>query len=177
MRITEGVISENGEVEQVYSEARQEYEEAVSAYEEAERQYEEQHQPYENAMATAEREYEEKRRERVKVVEEVREQLEKAPDLYKQQFDEVLEKYQSICAEEREKVVAAGGLHIIGTERHEARRIDNQLRGRAGRQGDPGASRFYLSLEDDLLRILAPSGCRKSWIVWAWRKGSQLSTD
>ncbi|HET9481804.1 MAG TPA: SEC-C metal-binding domain-containing protein, partial [Candidatus Polarisedimenticolia bacterium] len=54
---------------------------------------------------------------------------------------------------EREKVVAAGGLHIIGTERHESRRIDNQLRGRAGRQGDPGSSRFYLSLDDDLMRI------------------------
>ena len=54
---------------------------------------------------------------------------------------------------EHDAVVALGGLHIIGTERHEARRIDNQLRGRAGRQGDPGSSRFYLSLEDDLLRI------------------------
>ena len=57
------------------------------------------------------------------------------------------------CAADREKVVALGGLHIIGTERHESRRIDNQLRGRAGRQGDPGSSRFYLSLEDDLMRI------------------------
>jgi preprotein translocase subunit SecA len=55
--------------------------------------------------------------------------------------------------EEHQKVVAMGGLHILGTERHEARRIDNQLRGRAGRQGDPGSSRFYLSLEDDLMRI------------------------
>ena len=54
---------------------------------------------------------------------------------------------------EHDEVVALGGLHIIGTERHEARRIDNQLRGRAGRQGDPGSSRFYLSLEDDLMRI------------------------
>src|SRR5690606_35512739 len=54
---------------------------------------------------------------------------------------------------EHEEVVALGGLHIIATERHEARRIDNQLRGRAGRQGDPGSSRFYLSLEDDLMRI------------------------
>ena len=54
---------------------------------------------------------------------------------------------------ERERVVALGGLHILGTERHESRRIDNQLRGRAGRQGDPGSSRFYLSLEDDLMRI------------------------
>ena len=55
--------------------------------------------------------------------------------------------------DEHDEVVELGGLHIIGTERHEARRIDNQLRGRAGRQGDPGSSRFYLSLEDDLMRI------------------------
>ena len=54
---------------------------------------------------------------------------------------------------EHDEVVALGGLHIVGTERHESRRIDNQLRGRAGRQGDPGSSRFYLSLEDDLMRI------------------------
>ncbi len=64
-----------------------------------------------------------------------------------------LEKAQTLCAAEHDEVVALGGLHIIGTERHEARRIDNQLRGRSGRQGDPGSSRFYLSLEDDLLRI------------------------
>ena len=57
--------------------------------------------------------------------------------------------------EEHDEVIALGGLHILGTERHESRRIDNQLRGRAGRQGDPGSSRFYLSLEDDLLRIFA----------------------
>jgi preprotein translocase subunit SecA len=64
-----------------------------------------------------------------------------------------LQKAHAQCASEHDAVVALGGLHIIGTERHEARRIDNQLRGRAGRQGDPGSSRFYLSLEDDLLRI------------------------
>jgi preprotein translocase SecA subunit len=160
-RVAEGVASQNGEVEGVYQAARQAYEEAVHAYEEAEHQYEEKHRPYDEAIAAAEHEYEEKRRERVKVVEEVREQLEKAPDLYKQQFDEVLEKYKGICAEEREKVVAAGGLHILGTERHEARRIDNQLRGRAGRQGDPGTSRFYLSLEDDLLRIFGAERVQK----------------
>jgi preprotein translocase subunit SecA len=62
---------------------------------------------------------------------------------------------EALCAEDRERVVALGGLHIVGTERHEARRIDNQLRGRAGRQGDPGSSRFYLSLEDDLMRRFA----------------------
>lgn len=64
-----------------------------------------------------------------------------------------LEKAQVQCAAEHDEVVDVGGLHILGTERHEARRIDNQLRGRAGRQGDPGSSRFYLALEDDLLRI------------------------
>ncbi len=62
-------------------------------------------------------------------------------------------KFEQACAEEKEEVLKLGGLHIIGTERHESRRVDNQLRGRAGRQGDPGSSRFYLSLEDDLLRI------------------------
>ncbi|HJY79496.1 MAG TPA: preprotein translocase subunit SecA [Candidatus Binatia bacterium] len=160
-RITEGALSENGEATRLYEEARQAHEEAVSAYEEAERRYEEKYKPYEEAVAAAERDYEEKRRERVKVVEEVREQLEKAPDLYQQLFDEVLEKYRQTCVEEREKVVAAGGLHILGTERHEARRIDNQLRGRAGRQGDPGTSRFYLSLEDDLLRIFGAERIQK----------------
>lgn len=63
------------------------------------------------------------------------------------------EKATAIAAKEKGEVLAMGGLHVIGTERHEARRIDNQLRGRAGRQGDPGSSRFYLSLEDDLMRI------------------------
>jgi preprotein translocase subunit SecA len=66
-----------------------------------------------------------------------------------------LEEARAQCAAEHERVVAAGGLHIVGTERHEARRIDNQLRGRAGRQGDPGSSRFYLSLEDDLMKRFA----------------------
>ncbi|MFQ5351979.1 MAG: SEC-C metal-binding domain-containing protein, partial [Candidatus Binatia bacterium] len=68
-------------------------------------------------------------------------------------FEDVVARYSEQCAAEREDVLTAGGLAIIGTERHESRRIDNQLRGRSGRQGDPGASRFYLSLEDDLLRI------------------------
>ncbi|HMM07003.1 MAG TPA: preprotein translocase subunit SecA [Clostridiales bacterium] len=65
----------------------------------------------------------------------------------------LLAKYTDACAEEKAKVVSAGGLYVIGTERHESRRIDNQLRGRSGRQGDPGMSRFYLSMEDDLIRI------------------------
>jgi preprotein translocase subunit SecA len=69
------------------------------------------------------------------------------------EYKEALAKYKKQCDAEKIEVMAAGGLHILGTERHESRRIDNQLRGRAGRQGDPGSSRFYLSLEDDLLRI------------------------
>ncbi len=74
---------------------------------------------------------------------------EMTPDEQKKEYEKI--KWE--CEAEKEKVVSLGGLHIIGTERHESRRIDNQLRGRSGRQGDPGSSRFYLSLEDDLLRI------------------------
>ncbi|MGD8353278.1 MAG: preprotein translocase subunit SecA, partial [Pseudomonadota bacterium] len=69
------------------------------------------------------------------------------------EYEKVLEEMEELCEKERETVLKAGGLHILGTERHESRRIDNQLRGRSGRQGDPGSSRFYLSLEDDLMRI------------------------
>ena len=68
---------------------------------------------------------------------------------------EIYEEIRADCDKNKQEVIAAGGLHILGTERHESRRIDNQLRGRAGRQGDPGTSRFYLSLEDDLMRIFA----------------------
>jgi len=74
-------------------------------------------------------------------------------------YQEIYTKYKKDTDADHERVVSAGGLHIMGTERHEARRIDNQLRGRAGRQGDPGSSRFYLSLEDDLMRIFA-----KAWV-------------
>jgi preprotein translocase subunit SecA len=72
-----------------------------------------------------------------------------------EQWEEALAEARRVVEEEHKEVVGAGGLHIIGTERHESRRIDNQLRGRAGRQGDPGSSRFFLSLEDDLMRIFA----------------------
>ena len=75
------------------------------------------------------------------------------------QWNEAFNRYKAQTDLEHGEVVGAGGLHIFGTERHEARRIDNQLRGRAGRQGDPGSSRFYLSLEDDLMRIFA-----KEWV-------------
>ena len=80
------------------------------------------------------------------------------PD-YRQQ----LASYEEQCLRERGEVVAAGGLHIMGTERHESRRIDNQLRGRSGRQGDPGSSQFFLSLEDDLLRIFESERVAQWW--------------
>ena len=73
----------------------------------------------------------------------------------RERYKELLKKYKASIADEADKVRAAGGLFIIGTERHESRRIDNQLRGRSGRQGDPGESRFYLSLQDDLMRLFA----------------------
>ncbi|HIE35690.1 MAG TPA: preprotein translocase subunit SecA, partial [Candidatus Omnitrophica bacterium] len=72
---------------------------------------------------------------------------------YKQEYERLYQKYKDKFEDEHKKVVELGGLHVIGTQRHEARRIDNQLRGRAGRQGDPGSSRFYVSLEDDLMRL------------------------
>ncbi len=71
----------------------------------------------------------------------------------REKWDETFARFKAETDKEHDEVVAVGGLHIVGTERHESRRIDNQLRGRAGRQGDPGSSRFYLSLQDDLLRI------------------------
>jgi preprotein translocase subunit SecA len=74
-------------------------------------------------------------------------------------YQDIYNKYKNDTDADHERVVKVGGLHIMATERHEARRIDNQLRGRAGRQGDPGSSRFYLSLEDDLMRIFA-----KAWV-------------
>jgi preprotein translocase subunit SecA len=75
------------------------------------------------------------------------------PEAGEEEYQAVLDNFRKTCAAEHDEVVRLGGLHIIGTERHESRRIDNQLRGRSGRQGDPGSSRFYLSLQDDLLRI------------------------
>jgi preprotein translocase subunit SecA len=83
------------------------------------------------------------------------------------QYIEVLARVKAECAAEKQQVLAAGGLKILGTERHESRRIDNQLRGRAGRQGDPGASQFYLSLDDDLMRVFGGDRVRK---IMEWLK-------
>jgi len=83
-----------------------------------------------------------------------------------QQWAEALAQAKEICQRDREKVLELGGLHVLGTERHEARRIDNQLRGRSGRQGDPGSSRFYVSLEDDLMRRFGGERV-KGFMEWA----------
>jgi len=85
--------------------------------------------------------------------EELRKRGKKPEDVDKNEWENILKKMKQKTKKEREKVIELGGLYVIGTERHEARRIDNQLRGRTGRQGDPGASKFFLSLEDDLMRI------------------------
>jgi len=84
-----------------------------------------------------------------------RQKLAGKEEVSEEEWQEVLEETRREAEEEKKKVIELGGLYVLGTERHEARRIDNQLRGRSGRQGDPGASRFYLSLEDDLMRVFA----------------------
>jgi preprotein translocase subunit SecA len=90
----------------------------------------------------------------------IRQKLVAGEEANQDDYKKFLEKYKKETEEEHRKVVDLGGLHVLGTERHEARRIDNQLRGRCGRQGDPGSSRFYVSFEDDLMRMFAPE-----WIL------------
>ncbi len=89
-----------------------------------------------------------------------------------EQFDAAFKETQTICARDKEKVLELGGLHILGTERHESRRIDNQLRGRAGRQGDPGSSRFYVSFEDELMRLFGPE--RLDFLLSKWPENEPL---
>ncbi len=85
------------------------------------------------------------------------------PDESPDRYAELVDKFAGICASEGDRVREVGGLYVLGTERHESRRIDNQLRGRSGRQGDPGDSRFYLSLEDDLMRLFATGAM--NWVM------------
>jgi preprotein translocase subunit SecA len=89
--------------------------------------------------------------------------LEPATEEFEPVYQAALAQYRAICEEEGDEVRALGGLYVLGTERHDSRRIDNQLRGRSGRQGDPGESRFYLSLEDELLRLFATGAV--SWVM------------
>src|SRR5262249_29001271 len=89
-------------------------------------------------------------------------------------WDETFTRFKAETDREHDDVVALGGLHIAGTERHESRRIDNQLRGRAGRQGDPGSSRFYLSLEDNLMRIFGDPQRTKRLLQMAGMKEGEV---
>jgi preprotein translocase subunit SecA len=92
---------------------------------------------------------------RMEVLEKSSPELLEDREAFETAIAQAIERHTARCEEAKKKVKEAGGLHIVGTERHESRRVDNQLRGRSGRQGDPGASRFFLSLEDDLMRIFA----------------------
>ena len=92
-------------------------------------------------------------------------------------YPEMLEKFKAECAAEKVEVQEAGGLFILGTERHESRRIDNQLRGRAGRQGDPGASRFFLSLDDDLLRIFGGEELKNRMAMFGMDKQADIPIE
>ncbi|HKI60782.1 MAG TPA: preprotein translocase subunit SecA [Mariprofundaceae bacterium] len=97
-----------------------------------------------------------------------------SPTLSAAEREKRIEEIKAACAAEHIEVVAAGGLHIAGTERHESRRIDNQLRGRSGRQGDPGATRFYLSLEDDLMRIFGGEKMQSMLTRMGFEKGEAI---
>ena len=90
-------------------------------------------------------------------------------------ISQVKHEYDLVLNEEENRVRQAGGLHVIGTERHESRRVDNQLRGRAGRQGDPGSTRFFLSLEDNLLRIFG--GDRVASLMNAFRVDEDMPIE
>jgi preprotein translocase subunit SecA len=98
----------------------------------------------------------------------------KTKDRSSPEFQEAYAKYSAICESEKAKVLEAGGLFIMGTERHESRRIDNQLRGRAGRQGDPGQSRFYVSLEDELMKRFAGDKIQMLMKRFGWEEGMAL---
>ena len=89
--------------------------------------------------------------------------LDLTPRRARPQLEAVEAEFEADCAREAEEVRAAGGLYVLGSERHESRRIDNQLRGRSGRQGDPGESRFFLSLEDELMRLFATGAM--NWVM------------
>lgn len=131
----------------------EDYESAEKEYKELLSEYEKEYARYDEDLKKAREEYENNRSRYEEEWQKAREELEKAPEEFKEVYEQLLEKYSAPWREDHQKVVEAGGLHVIGSERYEARRIDNQLKGRAGRMGDPGSSKFHLSLDDDLLRI------------------------
>jgi preprotein translocase subunit SecA len=98
-------------------------------------------------------------------------------ELEEDEYEQVMTQAKNICDNEREKVLELGGLHIIATERHESRRIDNQLRGRAGRQGDPGSSRFYVALDDDLMRLFASEKITAVMDKLGWKEGEPIEAS
>ncbi len=98
------------------------------------------------------------------------------PADHEQLVNQFIKQFRDQVRKEHDDVVAAGGLHIIGTERHESRRIDNQLRGRSGRQGDPGSSRFYVSLEDDLMRLFAGDRIRSMMDTFGFAEGEMIES-
>jgi len=97
------------------------------------------------------------------------------PEASEEEYEANLAQFKELCAKEHDEVITLGGLHILGTERHESRRIDNQLRGRSGRQGDPGSSSFYLSLEDDLLRIFGSERVAKIMDILKIEEGEAIT--
>ena len=101
--------------------------------------------------------------------------LRENPEATDEEYAAELEKIKAQCAAEHDEVIRLGGLHILGTERHESRRIDNQLRGRSGRQGDPGSSKFYLSLQDDLLRIFGSERVAKIMDILKIEEGEAIT--
>lgn len=105
---------------------------------------------------------------------DMRLEQELAPDLSDLEREQKTEEIKAEIAVLKEKSLAAGGLYVLGTERHESRRIDNQLRGRTGRQGDPGRSKFYLSMEDDLLRIFGGEKLKSMMTKFGWEEGEQI---
>lgn len=133
-------------VEENYDTVEKEYKEVL-------KKHETEHSRYEKQLIEARETYEHERSQYEEEWQKAREELEKTPEEFAGIYEQLLEKYKQPWLESHKQVIEAGGLHVIGSERYEARRIDNQLKGRAGRQGDPGSSHFYLSLEDDLLRI------------------------
>ena len=101
--------------------------------------------------------------------------LKSHPDASEEEYAEILDQFRAECAVEHDEVITLGGLHILGTERHESRRIDNQLRGRSGRQGDPGSSKFFLSLQDDLLRIFGSERVAKIMDILKIEEGEAIT--
>jgi len=149
-----------------YTEIEKEYEKLVREYEKKQTRYIEElnaaRENYETEISRYEEEWK-----------KIKEEMEKSPEEFKEIYEELLEKYKKPWEEEHKKVIELGGLHIIGSERYEARRIDNQLKGRAGRQGDPGSSKFYLSMEDDLLKIFG--GDRLKALMGSLPEGEKIT--